>query len=259
MTLVASQSAGSLTGFGNLLDKEMASWWRTRRWLVHLVLWLAVIGGFLLLISVSEGRQANPANQIAETMEVFFQVGGFFGLIGAVLVTQGAIVGERTSGTAAWVLTKPTTRRSFVLSKLVAITFTFLLLSVVVPAIAALTICQVFWHGIPNLVHFSEALAILALHQTFYIALTLMLGTLFGSRGPVGGVSLGFWVAGAIMPNFVPIWVTLATPWLLAKGAASIAVWKPVGFPIWIPVLATSLLGVIAVVVALWRFEREEF
>ncbi len=259
MSLIATQASGWSTGFGNLLDKELGSWWRTRRWLVHLLLWLGVITGLILLVSLESRGNTTPARGLDEVMNIFFQAGGFFSLVGAVLVTQGAIVGERSYGTAAWVLTKPTTRKAFVLSKFVGITGTFLLLSLVVPAVATLIVCQVVWGLLPGLDHFGEAIGILALHQTFYIALTLMLGTLFPSRGPVGGLALGFWVAGNILPNFAPEWLTMAMPWSLARAASAIALWNPVGVPLWIPAAATAVLIGVMLLVALWRFEREEF
>ena len=39
---VPTVALGWRAGFGNFLDKELGSWWRTRRWLIHLVLWLVV-------------------------------------------------------------------------------------------------------------------------------------------------------------------------------------------------------------------------
>ncbi len=259
MSLTPTRSTGWSTGFGNLLDKELGSWWRTRRWLVHLLLWLAIIPGFILLISLESRRESTPAQGLENVMQIFFQAGGFFALIGAVLVTQGAIVGERSYGTAAWVLTKPTTRKAFVLSKFVGITATFLLLSLVIPGVVTLIVSRVVWGVLPRIDHFAEAVGILALHQTFYIAITLMLGTLFSSRGPVGGLALGLWIAGNILPNFVPSWVTTAMPWTLPRAAGQIALWQPVGMPLWIPASISAALIVVMLLVALWRFEREEF
>ena len=259
MSLIATTATGWSTGFGNLLSKELDSWWRTRRWLVHLVLWLGVISGLILLVSLESRHETTAARGLDEVMNIFFQAGGFFALIGAVLVTQGAIVGERSYGTAAWVLTKPTSRKAFVLSKFVGITGTFLLLSLVIPAVATLIVTKIIWGVLPGLDHFAEAVGILALHQTFYIALTLMLGTFFQSRGPVGGLALGFWVAGNILPNFVPQWLTMGMPWSLARAASAIALWKPVGLPLWIPAAISAVLIVVMLLAALWRFEREEF
>ena len=259
MTLSPRRSAGPLAGFGNLLSKELGSWWRTRRWVVHLLLWLVVINGFVMLIWADGRHQMTPEAGLRETMQVFFQAGGFFALIGAVLVTQGAIVGERRSGTAAWVLTKPTTRKAMVLSKLVAITGSFLLLSLVVPSAVLLLQLRVLWGVLPGPVHFAEAVGIVALHQLFYIALTLLFGTLLQSRGAVAGASLGFWISGNILPNLVPKWVVAALPWTLTSAAGSIALWRPVPLPLWQPVLASLVLTALFVVVAMWRFEREEF
>ncbi|MBM4186031.1 MAG: hypothetical protein FJ206_01845 [Gemmatimonadetes bacterium] len=259
MSLTTVAARGALTGFGNLLDKELGSWWRTRRWLVHLVLWQVVITGFILLVSLEQRGDTTAQRGVNEAMQVFFQAGGFFGLIGAVLVTQGAIVGEKASGTAAWVLTKPTTRKSMVLAKMAGISGSFLTLGLVLPAIAVLLVCQTVWGRTPDLVHFSEAVAIVGLHHVCYIAITLMLGAFFRSRGPVAGIALGFWLAGNILPNFVPPWLLLGTPWLLAPAAASIAVWQPLAFPLWVPMVASSILTVVALGLALWRFDREEF
>ena len=42
------------------------------------------------------------------------------GAIGGVILVQGALVGEKRSGTAAWVLSKPISRPAFFLAKLIA-------------------------------------------------------------------------------------------------------------------------------------------
>jgi len=86
-----------------------------------------------------------------------------------------------------------------------------------------------------------------------------MLGTVFGSRGPVAGVALGFWISGAILPNFLPPFVIMLTPWPLAQAAGAIAMWKPVPIPLWVPATMTAVMTVLWVLIALWRFEREEF
>ena len=193
MTLIATKATGWPTGFGNLLNKELDSWWRTRRWLVHLLLWLAVIAGFILL------------------------------------------------------------------SKFVGITGTFLLQSLVVPAIVTLVVCRLVWGLLPGLNHFAEAIGILALHQTFYIALTLMLGTFFQSRGRSAGWRSGSGWPATSYRTSCPPWVTTAMPWSLARSASQIALWRPVGLPLWIPAAISAVLIVLMLLAALWRFEREEF
>lgn len=62
-----------------------------------------------------------------------------------------------------------------------------------------------------------------------------------------------------ILPNFGPAWLPLIMPWPLIRASVGIAQWQPVGVPLWIPVAATAMWSVLFMVVALWRFEREEF
>jgi len=258
MSLVPAVASGWRAGFGNALDKELGSWWRTRRWLIHLVMWPLIVGFFCFMVWADD-RSRTPANGVDESVQLFFQLGGFFALIGAVLVTQGAIVGERRSGTAAWVLTKPLTRNAFVLAKLVGITFSFLMLSLVIPSLVWLVQIKLQWGQIPSLDHFYEAVGILAIHQFFFIALTLTLGTFFQHRAGVAGAALGFWIAGRILPGQLPEWLVALTPWPLVDLAPAVALWRPVPIQVWIPTLASAVLAVICVAIALWRFGREEF
>ncbi|MGE0439287.1 MAG: ABC transporter permease [Gemmatimonadales bacterium] len=258
MTLETVVSSGWAAGFRNFLGKEMAGWWRTRRWLVHLVLWQVVITGFVVMVTRDESNRGQ-ARALSEAFTVFFQVGGFFGLIGAVLVSQGSIVGEKNSGTAAWVLTKPIARPAFILAKFVAITFTFLLLSLLLPSLTTLVASQLLIGTTPAPEHFFEAVGLAAVHQTFYIAFTLFLGTVFGSRGPVAGVALGFWIGGQILINYLPKWFVLAMPWLITNAASKVARWEAAPVPVWIPVASSAALAVGLVLAAVWRFGREEF
>lgn len=259
MTLAPAVATGWRAGFGNLLDRELGTWWRSRRWIVHLLLWPTVIGLFCFLVWTEERKRLVGAEGLKEGVQLFFQLGGFSALIGAVLVTQGALVGERRTGTAAWVLTKPTTRTAFVLAKFVGITVSFLTLSLLIPALVWHGQMWLQWRSLPDPVHFLEATGMVALHQVFYIALTIMLGTLFQHRGAVSGAALGFWIAGNILPNMVPGWLVALMPWPLVQSAASVALWQPLGLQVWQPSLATAIWSVLFLAVALWRFEREEF
>jgi ABC-2 type transport system permease protein len=259
MTLIPAAPRGALTGFRTLLDRELGTWWRTRRWLVHALFWPGVVAAFLLLVRLEQGGDTAPAEGLREATQLFFQLGGFFGLIGAVLAAQGAIVGERRSGTAAWVLTKPVTRKAFVLAKFTGIVLSFLTLSLLLPAVTWHLQVQAQWGVLPAPAHFLEALGLLALHQAFYVAFTLMLGTLFAHRGAVAGTALGFWIAGTILLNQVPLWVSALLPWPLISAAAQVALWRPVPVVLWQTALAVAAWLVLCLAVALLRFEREEF
>jgi len=260
--LVPVRALGWTAGLGNMLDKEYGTWFRTRRWLVHLLLWVGVINGFLLLVYFGDGPSKSGHHswqKYSELIEVFFRVGGLFGSIGVITALQGAVVRERTMGTAAWLLTKPLARPAFVVSKLVANAVTVLLFIVVIPTVGLLIQMRLaFGPGYPPALPFLAAMGVLVVHQLFYVAFTVMLGTLFSARGAVSGTGIGFLISGNIVPNLWPPSLML-TPWGLTQFAPGMVLHGKLPFPVWMPVAGTLVLTAICVAVAVWRFELEEF
>jgi ABC-2 type transport system permease protein len=258
--LQAVNEPGLRRGFANLLRNENRMWWSTRKWLIHLLLWLIVLNGLILLIGLTEGQEANNPVPLYDTLiQVFFQIGAFATAIGVVTTAQGAIVREKQLGTAAWVLSKPVARSAFVLAKFVAYAVGFVSLATLVPS-AIFYGESLFLAGrVPELACFLAGVGIAVLHTLFYLALTLLLGTLFTTRGPIAGIAMGVLFAGFLLPNVLPQAAVLAFPWMLKDlavglvlGSALPAVWP-------IPVVATALWTALFIGVALWRFGREEF
>lgn len=248
---------GPLVGLGNMVGKEYASWWRTRRALIHLIVWLVVVNGFLFLIGADESG-GNPYSVLDELIQVFFRVGGLFTTIGIVVATQSAVSGEAELGTAEWVLSKPVTRPAFLLSKLVVNGASFLALAVLVPTV--LFFLQTLLHTYlqPDAGRFAAGMSLYVEHLVFYLCLSLALGTLFRARGAIAGTGIGLAFAGLILPNFFPS--TLAwTPWGLHNLGYLVASGKTLPVLAWQPILISALWTVLFVLTALWRFDREEF
>lgn len=270
-----ARARGWRCGFQNLLAKEHHLWWGTRRWIVHLLVWLAIVNGAVAFIAFGaattrsqlspeqlERAELTPERVYQVELQVFFQIGVIATAIGAITVAQGTIIGEKQRGTAAWVLSKPASRPAFVLAKLVAYTVALSVLAIVFPGAAFGIEIRLFTGRVPGLIGFLAALGVWLLHLLFYLALTLMLGTLFESRGPVLGIALGFLFAGTFVPNIIPQ-IMPYTPWPLSQVALALALGPDAPFALpptaIVPVIAALLWAVLFVVVALWRFEREEF
>jgi hypothetical protein len=98
----------------------------------------------------------------------------------------------------------------------------------------------------------------------FYLAMTVMLGTIFRSRGAVLGIPMVFiFAGGSIVAALVPA-VTMIMPWMLPAIAMALALGPeaPGTIPalaMIIPMVATALWAVIFTVIAIWRFGRDEF
>ena len=107
------------------------------------------------------------------------------------------------------------------------------------------------------------ALGRLALLLLFYLSLTYMLGTLFHSRGPVIGISM-LLVFGNQLVGLAP-WLGYIMPWNLVmdlgpqQPSLAIALAQGRPLPTVTPIIGTILLTVTFILVALWRFQREEF
>jgi ABC-2 type transport system permease protein len=256
--LQAAAPSGWLVGFSNVVGKEYASWWKTRRWLTHLILWLVVINAFLILVGIDGLQRHTPDEVLAELIEVFLRVGGLWTTIGIVVATQSSVLGERQLGTAEWVLSKPLSRPAFLLSKLSVNGLSFLFLAVIIPTVVLFL--QTLWLALsqPELRSFLVGLLFHVEHLVFYLALTLALGTFFDSRGPVAGVAMGFLFAGFILPNMFPATLDWL-PWGLPELSAAAALGRPLPVIWYITVITSVLWTLLCVLVALWRFEREEF
>jgi ABC-2 type transport system permease protein len=218
------RESGWRRGFANLLRNENRMWWGTRKWLIHLLLWLLVLNGLILLVGLPSSQEAGDPVPLSTTLiQVFFGVGALATTIGMVTTAQGAIVREKQLGTAAWVLSKPVSRGAFVLAKFVAYGVGFVTLATLVPSAIFYGESLLLAGRAPDLALFLTGVALLTVHTLFYLALTLLLGTLFNTRGPIAGIAMGVLFAGFLPPNLIPQAAMLVLPWTLGQSAVALA------------------------------------
>ena len=241
---------GWRNGLANLVRNELRAWWGTRTWLVQALIWTIVLNGFTALVLWTGPRAASA--DAART--VFSLFTGIFGALGVIVATQGAIVGEKRQGTAAWVLSKPASRVAFLAAKWVAHSLGFFVTIILLQG--TLAYAQFAAAGVaPPALAFATGMGLLSLQLLAYLTLTLMLGTFFGAQAVVAGIAMvllfvqpivaeatgfGDWLPGALPRQVAP----------LLAGA---------GLPTLIPLIGTVLVIVVSVLLAVWRFEREEF
>jgi ABC-2 type transport system permease protein len=281
-TLNAVKDRGWLNGFGNIFRKENHQWWGTWHWLVQVLIWLAIVNGILAaatLISPKvqaaqdkiqaqqqiDGKSITaPIPPLAQTaLMVFFIISGMAPAVGVVILEQDAIIQERQTGTAAWVLSKPVSRKAFLLSKLSADFLNILVTMVLVQGLVASQIYRVAVGKPLPFFGFLSGLGLLALLLMFYLALTFTLGSLFRNRGPVIGIPMVLIFAPTMVG--IPPWLGKFMPWNLVMDLGqkqpSLAIALAIGqsLPTVTPIIGTAVLISIFVLVALWRFQREEF
>ena len=246
-------------GLRNLMGVEFGKWFRTNMWWVQSLIWIAVINGVLAGLLWSEAEV--DALEGAAFFSLFM---GLFPTIAIIIIMQDAIVGEKESGTAAWVLSKPASRSAFVLSKMVANMFGVLITMVLLPSLVAYIQISLASGGYVNPVNFIGGLGVIYLNLVFYLTLTLMLGTFFNHRGPVIGIPLALAFGQQLILGIHPILVEVM-PWTLVVPFGDIelpmaaAIIRGEAVHSMIPFYTALSLSILFAALSLWRFEKEEF
>ncbi len=272
-------SQGWWQGFANLFNKEEERWLKPRKWLAQVLIWLVIANGILALVlwvapgMVAGAPQEDPMaarlaaggiEQALGALTVFISLLGMACTIGVVIMTQDAIILEKQTGTAAWVLSKPASRTAFILSKLAA-SFVGVLVTIIAVqgAVAYLQIYLATHVALPIL-PFLGALGLTFLCLLFYLSLALMLGTFFNARGGVIAIPLVVAFSYQILLGIAP-WLGEIMPWNLTlmlsadKPAPAMIVALGLPLPTVGPIIATFIGCLIFTGVAIWKFNREEF
>ena len=244
-------------GFGNMFRKELGQWWGTRTWWVQILIWVLTLNGISTIVALTEA--GSPAEVLQEVMQTFLPMSiGAIG-IGTIVTVQGAIVGEKQLGTAAWVMSKPASRSAFILAKTLAYAIGYWVTAIIIPSsVFFITMGQLIPEPLP-LMPFLAGVSLVALGQLFYLSLTLMLGTFFSGRGPIAGIGIGFILTGMLLKGFIPMQVLIVTPWVLQDVASGLALGTSLPAVWTIPIIATAIWIIVMTAIGLWRFNREEF
>jgi ABC-2 type transport system permease protein len=254
------EGAGWSRGLDNLLAAELGRWFLTKRWWTQILIWAALVNLILFVVAISD--ESGAGTELVMLFNVFL---GLFGTFGVCILMQGAIVGEKQSGTAAWVLSKPVSRPAFILAKLLGNTVGVAVTIVLAQSmIAYLIIFRGSGTALP-LPGFLGGLGAQLIHLLFYLTFTLMLGAVFRKRGPVIAIPLVFLFAQQMLLGLVPA-LAKVLPWTMSLpldssqhpsvAAALMTGSEPLSY---LPLATTLGISVLFVTIALWIFERQEF
>ena len=250
-------------GLGNLLQGEYSAWFRSSRWWKHLALWLAIINLMMIFMIIAAAEAGEGGPPVLFMYGIF---GGMFVAFGVMIIMQRVLVGEKRSGTAAWVLSKPVTRTAFVVSRLAVNSLAILFTSVIVPGVILYASLGLFSnYGWLSPVGYAAGLALVALHTFYWIALVLMLGTLSDSSAAVMAVPMAlyfaFWLGSGMIPGLIyvsPLLLVFSpAPDQFSALSAALMTGEPVYS--WLPLIATVVSSAIFIAVAVLRFNRQQF
>jgi ABC-2 type transport system permease protein len=229
-------------------------------------MWFSIINVMMAIMVIASAKAAKEGNDGPPVLFMYGIFGGMFVAFGVMIIMQRVLIREKQSGTAAWVLSKPVTRTAFVVSRLVVNAIAILLTSVIMPGVILYVTLGLFSDfGWLSPLGFAAALLMVSLHTFYWIALVLMMGTLFESSAGVIAVPMTlffvFWMGTDLLPGLIYV-----APLLLAFTPApdqmnSLAGSFMTGEPAfsWLPLISMVVSCVIFIAVAIWRFNRQEF
>ncbi len=243
---------GWSSGLANLLWAELKRW-ETKEWYFIAALWTGIIG-LCVMQFIGEGDVT-----VGLVFLGFF--GSMFPMINVIITLQDEVVGPRETGTLAWLLSKPVSRTSYILSKLLSNSLGVLVTMVLAPGFAVYLEYIVFRGILIPIGPFLAGLGILFLNLFFYLSLTLMLGTFFEERGAVIGIPLALGLGYTLIQS-VPVINILHPmgmffPTIEEPLFVSVILGKPITNII--PLVATVVFCIVFVTLALWKFNHEEF
>ena len=248
-----------LSGFRNMLRIENSRWWNLKNIVTQSIVWLASVNFIVampILVAPILGESSIP---LEEGVNIFTSIFSIVLAIGSVILLQGSLVGEKQSGTAAWILSNPISRVSYVLSKLVANTVGIMSVGIILQgAVGYLLLSYVNGAALP-IATYVTAMGLLTLYTLFYISATLMLGSFFSARGPVLGIAMTLVFQdflGQIIDSIIKGFTSIL-PNRLVGAADAVILGNPI--PSIVPVASTVIFIVLFVGLAIWRFNKTEF
>jgi len=175
-----------------------------------------------------------------------------FVLIAVVITGAAVISGERGSGTAILMLTKPLSRRAFVVAKVIS-QVALLIVATVLGTAACLAMTAVVFDGAGG-ARLVTAVALWLLYAVLLIVVMTLFSAAFRSRGAASGAGLAYFFVALLLANWGPMARYTFLGLVPAMGHALTGSAMTLGWPV-----VTAVAGVLAgVAAAVATFERQE-
>jgi len=175
-----------------------------------------------------------------------------FVLIAVVITGAAVISGERGSGTAILMLTKPLSRRAFVVAKVIS-QVALLIVATVLGTAACLAMTAVVFDGAGG-ARLVTAVALWLLYAVLLIVVMTLFSAAFRSRGAASGAGLAYFFVALLLANWGPMARYTFLGLVPAMGHALTGSTMTLGWPV-----TTALAGMLAgVAAAVATFERQE-
>ncbi len=248
---------GFFQGIGPIFGAEVKRWWGTKRWMIQGLLWVGILNGILGMLALVSKMTGEFDLGKADVRQVFGML-AVLSTVGVVITMQNVLVNERENGIAAWILSKPISRSAYLLGKVAGNAIGIYPLIWLIPGLGIYwQLSRLFlgeWLVVGN---FLIAWLIVGLEITFYLSLTVFMGTLTSNRGAVLAVPVALLFGQQLIIGLIPGLVHVMPYSLSAANAGAAALGESMPTPASIP--AVLLWVILFLGLSIWRIQREEF
>jgi len=257
MQIKRKAAPGFFHGIAPIFSAEVKRWWGTKRWILQGLLWIGILNGILGMLALVSKVTGGFDLGEADVRQVFGML-AVLSTVGVVITMQNVLVNERENGIAAWILSKPVSRPAYLLGKAAGHAVGIFPLLWLIPGLGIYwQLSRVFlgvWLGPGS---FLVAWLIVGLEITFYLSLTLFMGTLSSNRGAVLAVPLALLFGQQLIIGLIPGLVHVMPYSLSAANAGAAALGESLPIPAAVP--AVLLWVGVFLGLSIWRIQREEF
>ncbi len=249
-----------LPGMNNLVKTELSRWRRTWTWWIQILIMLAFINGILALTQLGAGAGEVEVDTSPESPVMLFSVFlGIWPVFSIITMIQGILVEEKHSGTAAWILSKPVSRKAFIVAKFATNAISTTISMILIPAVVGFFQLKYAYRVVIDTGGFVTAIFVIWLFLMFWLTLVLMLGAFFKTRKQVIGISLIVLVLLSMFSGMIPQEFNIAFFQPDSSGASLFTeLVNGNGLLSPFPIIILTVFVISFLIMAIWRFQRED-
>jgi ABC-type transport system involved in multi-copper enzyme maturation permease subunit len=201
----------ALPGFRPFLRKELSEWWQSRAIIAIFgaVTLMGIIGTLATRIDQWTGGLAPSAAQLDPTLNVLNAQFDQWILFAALFASISLLIGERSTGTLAWTLSKPISRNALLLAKWLVALVMLTIFGLVLPMAVSVGVATWSYGSLPDLGRVATLGAVLIAVPAFYVALHLALSTRLNSQAGVAAIGVAVAALPLLFGGFLPVLVEL--------------------------------------------------
>jgi len=208
MTIEAMQQTNTdpwYAGMKNLVRRELFHERTRMYWTQQMIIWALITNGMVALILTLPGDLVGVMMPVYTfSLVIFYNMLSFLIILFIPILLQGVVIDEKVTGIAAWILSKPVSKKAYLISKMITSILPIILVSVVINGAIGYGVFVVFGYT-PNAVGFAMNLGLTGVVVAYFASLTIMVGTITTSRGKVLAAAIGLGVGANILANFFPL------------------------------------------------------